>query len=258
VQLHGRTAGIVLVATDITRQRETLEKLRGEEELLRDMLELQDPERRMVAYEIHDGFLQDVVGSRMILQSVRQSLHGADAAMIQRFDSAVSLLARAVNEGRRLISELRPMILDEMGVVDTIEFLVSEEEALGGVEVKFVHRVQQERLPPLLQSTIFRIIQESLRNARRHGAATRVEVRLTQIGTSHLILEIQDNGVGFDVDAVPGDRFGLSGIRERAQLFGGQATIESSAQHGTRITVKLALDGFSDSSSRPACTTEAS
>lgn len=85
-------------------------------------------------------------------------------------------------------------------------------------------------------------------NARRHGAATRAEIRLTQIGEKCLVLEIQDNGVGFDLDTVPSDRYGLAGIRERAQLFGGGATIESGPDKGTRITVKLSLDVLPDPS----------
>lgn len=246
IQVHGETTGLVLLASDITQHKEAIQKLQAEEDLLRDLLELQDRERRMVAYEIHDGFIQDVVGARMVLQGLRRSLTDLDAAVVRRFDSAVSLLAHAVHEGRRLISELRPMIIDEMGIVDAIEFLVGEEEARGGIEVTFVHRIHRDRLPGLLQATIFRITRESLSNARRHGAATRVDIRLTQIAEKYLILEIQDNGVGFDLETVPSDRYGLAGIRERAQLFGGGATIESSARRGTRITVKLALEVASE------------
>ncbi|MHB8971433.1 MAG: PAS domain-containing sensor histidine kinase [Pirellulaceae bacterium] len=242
VRTEGKTTGLVLLASDITSQKQAIQRLRTEEELLRDLLELQDRERRMVACEIHDGFIQDVVGARMILQGFRQSLAALAADSLKPFDSAVSLLARAVNEGRRLISELRPMILDEMGIIDAIEFLISEEEAQGDIRIEFVHRVELERLPALLQATIFRIARESLNNARRHGAATRAEIRLTQIGTTSLILEIQDDGVGFDPDSIPANRYGLVGIRERAQLFGGGATIESAPGKGTRITVKLAID----------------
>jgi PAS domain S-box-containing protein len=242
VRMQGQTTGLVLLASDVTQHKVVIQKLQAEEGLLRDLLELQDRERRMVAYEIHDGFIQDVVGARMILQGLRRSLAHQDPATVRRYDSAVSLLAHAVNEGRRLISELRPMIIDEMGIVDAIEFLIGEEEARGGLTIHFEHRIRCERLPGLLQATIFRITRESINNSRRHGAATRVEIRLTQIGDKFVILEIQDNGRGFELDDVPSNRYGLAGIRERAQLFGGGATIESSPQQGTRVTVKLALE----------------
>lgn len=155
IQSHGRTIGLVLLASDITQHKVAIQKLQAEEDLLRDLLELQDRERRMVACEIHDGFIQDVVGARMMLQGLRRCLPEQDSAVIRRFDSAVSLLAHAVNEGRRLISELRPMIIDEMGIVDAIEFLIGEEEARGGMEITFVRRMQQDKLPGLLQATIF-------------------------------------------------------------------------------------------------------
>jgi PAS domain S-box-containing protein len=248
IRTQGQTTGLVVLVSDISDQKQALQKLRSEEELLRELLELQDRERRMVAYEIHDGFIQDVVGARMLLQGIRQSVTACAPASLKAFDSVVTLLARAVNEGRRLISELRPMIIDEMGIVDAVEFLISEEEARGDMHIEFSHRIELQRLPAMLQATIFRIARESLNNARRHGAATRAEIRLTQIGKTSLILEIQDNGVGFDPDAVPADRYGLTGIRERAQLFGGGATIESTPGRGTRITVKLAIDVPPDAS----------
>jgi signal transduction histidine kinase len=134
------------------------------------------------------------------------------------------------------------MIIDEMGLIDAIDYLISEEEARGEMEFRFVHRVRSERLPPLLQSTIFRIVSEAVTNARRHGLATRVDIRLTQIGNQFLIVEVSDNGCGFDPASVSKDRFGLTGICERARLFGGGASIESAPDKGTRVTVKVALD----------------
>ncbi len=242
----GKIAGLVMLAQDITQQKQAVKKLQAEETLLHDLLELQDRERRLVAYEIHDGFIQDVVGARMILQGFRKSHDDDDPGLQKRLDTAVSLMARAINEGRRLISELRPMIIDEMGIVDAIDYLIGEEESRGGLEFRFTHRMQLDRLPPLVQATIFRIVREAVTNARRHGRATCVEIRLTQIGTQEVIIEIQDNGTGFDPNDVPNDRFGLAGIRERARLFGGGATIESELGKGTRITVKIALDSPPD------------
>ncbi len=242
IRMMNQVAGLIMVAQDTTQHKQVVKKLEAEEGLLRDLLELQDRERRLVAYEIHDGFIQDVVGARMILQGIRRSQLGDDASVQKRLDTAVSLMGRAINEGRRLISELRPMIIDEMGIIDAIDYLIGEEEARGGLEIRFTHRMQLERLPPLIQATMFRIIREAVNNSRRHGQATLVEIRLTQIGSQDVLIEIQDNGIGFDPDSTPRDRYGLAGICERARLFGGGATIESIPGEGTRITVKLALD----------------
>lgn len=242
VRQAGQITGLVLFAADISQQKRAIEKLQAEENLLRDLLELQDRERRMVAYEIHDGFIQDIVGARMVLQSMQPTLCSSVPGCLKSYESALMLLGRAINEGRRLISELRPMIIDEMGIVDALEYLIAEEEARGEMQIRFTHRIQRERLPALLQANVFRIVREALNNARRHGSATSADIRLTQIGNTVLILEIQDNGTGFDPEQVPADRYGLVSIRERAQLFGGGATIESDGHSGTRITVKLATD----------------
>jgi PAS domain S-box-containing protein len=242
VRQAGQTTGLVLFAADISAQKRAIEKLQAEENLLRDLLELQDRERRMVAYEIHDGFIQDIVGARMVLQGLQPTLNSAAPGHRRSFESTLMLLGRAINEGRRLISELRPMIIDEMGIVDALEYLIAEEEARGEMQIRFTHRIHRERLPALLQANVFRIVREALNNARRHGSATSADIRLTQIGNTMLILEIQDNGSGFDPEQVPADRYGLVSIRERAQLFGGGATIESDGHSGTRITVKLATD----------------
>jgi PAS domain S-box-containing protein len=234
--------GVVLMATDITQRKLAVEKLVAEEGLLRRLLDLQDRERRMVAYEIHDGFIQDVIGAKMLLQSLQDCLEDQSDSRQAELSSAITLLHRAVNEGRRLISELRPMIIDEMGIVDAIDYIISEEEGRGQLTMTFQHRVSFERLAPLLQATIYRVVQEAVINARRHGQAKRVDIRMTEVSQRYVIIEIQDDGCGFDPARIPDDRFGIAGIRERARLFGGGATIESRPGKGTRVTVKLPFE----------------
>ena len=119
---------------------------------------------------------------------MRSTVSTSIPGCLKPFDSAVMLLGRAINEGRRLISELRPMILDEMGIVDALEYLIAEEEARGEMQIRLTHRIQCERLPALLQATVFRIVREALNNARRHGSATSADIRLTQIGNSDVHL----------------------------------------------------------------------
>lgn len=242
VRKESKIIGAVLMATDITQRKLAVEKLVAEEGLLRRLLDLQDRERRMVAYEIHDGFIQDVIGAKMLIQSLQDSFEDESDSRQAELNSAVSLLHRAINEGRRLISELRPMIIDEMGIVDAIQYIVSEEEGRGQLAMSFRHRVSFERLAPLLQATIFRVVQEAVTNAKRHGKAKHVDIRMTEVGQRYVLLEIQDDGCGFDPSRIPNDRFGIAGIRERARLFGGGATIESRKGKGTRITVKLPFE----------------
>ena len=132
------------------------------------------------------------------------------------------------------------MIIDEQGILAAIEYLIGEQTAHAALKITFEHDVQFSRLPPLLEGTMFRIVQEALNNVRRHSGAERAAVRLTQSG-NRVRIEIEDAGSGFDLGNVPDQRFGLRGIRERARLFDGKATIESAPGRGTRILVELPL-----------------
>jgi len=213
------------------------ERLRAEERVLRTLLTLQDKERQLVSYEIHDGFIQDVIGAHMLLQTV--NVH--DSPTLQEVRR---LLVKAIREGRRMIGELRPMIIDEMGIVQAVQFLINEQNAASDTdrEVEFICRGDFQHTLPTLEGVIFRVVQEAITNVRRHSSAKSAMVRLTAVPPDHVVIEINDNGVGFDTSqVVPDDHFGLEGIRERARLFGGTTKIESAPNEGTRVTVKLPL-----------------
>ena len=230
------------IIEDVSQRKAVEQRLNAEQRLLRQLLDLQDRERRLVACEIHDGFTQDVVAAHMMLQALQNGYHTRGQEIPVELNQALEFLGRATNEARRLMDELRPMILDEMGIVESLHSLVSQERERSSTTVEFVHRVPFSSLPPLLEGTLFRIAQESLTNIRRHSQASSAELRLTQVDERNLILEIHDDGIGFDPAQVPHDRGGLSGIHERARLFGGGATIESAVGKGTRITVKMPVE----------------
>ncbi len=224
---------------EIERRVGVEESLRREQSLLRRLLDLQDRERKLFAYDIHDGILQDMAGARMLIESASYKLTKA-GVVDETSDLAAGLesLDKAIREGRRLMSELRPMIIDDHGVVAAINFLVAELAEEGNLQVQFDARVEFERLAPLLEGTLFRIVQESLANTRRHSQASQVRVSLYE-KQDLIALRISDNGVGFDIAAVPKDRFGLISIVERARLFGGKARIKTQPGQGTQIKVDL-------------------
>ena len=232
-----RVAGIT---RDITRRKRNEERLRHEEQLLRKMLALQDRERKLVAHEIHDGLVQYVTGAKMILEGLRHQLEGGSKLKPEELAAVGDLLGKAIDEGRRTISNLRPLIIDEEGLLEAINYLVAEETGRGLLAISFMHAVTFEHLPPLLETTLFRIVQEAMTNIRRHARARRAEIRLVQ-DEGQLKLEIRDDGVGFDPKAIPEDRFGVRGIVERARLFGGSARIRSEPGRGTLIAVRLPL-----------------
>nr|MCS5616421.1 sensor histidine kinase [Pirellulales bacterium] len=147
------------------------------------------------------------------------------------------LLQMATDESRRLIAGLRPPALDELGIVEAIESLVADARA-EVPRVQFTHDLPGPRLSPDLETTIFRIVQESLSNVRKHAAATAAEVDISRRGDAVLV-RVHDDGSGFDPGAVPDERFGLEGIRQRSRLMGGEPRIISAPGQGTTIEVRL-------------------
>jgi PAS domain S-box-containing protein len=237
---NGIVTGATSIATDVTDRRAAEEKLKAEEQFLRQLLELRETERRMLAYDIHDGFVQDVVGAQMRIEG---ALGLKDIDEIKDALETVSqILRKGIADGRSLIRNLRPMVLDEAGVVEAIRHLAADFQQTSGLAVALAHDVQFDRLEPMLEGAIFRIVQEALNNVKQHARANEAQVELVQRGAK-LAITVRDEGRGFDLDDVPRDRFGLRGIRERARVFGGKATIESRADAGTTVRVELPIEG---------------
>jgi signal transduction histidine kinase len=149
----------------------------------------------------------------------------------------VRLLDQSMTEVRRLIGGLRPPILDEEGVVAAIEHLVHDVRNHVGLEIEFYSNVEFVRLEPTLENALLRTVQEGVTNAQKHSGSDRMRIDLSQTGQT-IRLEIRDWGVGFD-PAVATTGFGLEGIRQRARLHGGDASIESTPGQGTVIVVNL-------------------
>jgi signal transduction histidine kinase len=156
------------------------------------------------------------------------------------YDGGVTLLRQSHLEARRLISGVRPPILDESGVLAAIAHLVNEQSFQGGPQILFRSNVKFNRLARVLENVVYRIVQEGLTNAARHSQSKIVRVHLLQRGEM-VRIEIQDLGIGFDPKKVRRDQFGLAGIRERARLLGGKCRIQSKSGSGTRIIVELPL-----------------
>jgi beta-phosphoglucomutase len=230
----------MIICTNITQERRASEAIEKERQLLRRMLDLHERERQLIAYEIHDGFAQQLTGALFRLQGFRETLANNAAEAWKGFDSATQLLCRAIDETRRLISGLRPPILDEMGVIEAVQYLVYEQRKDGGPEIEFEHDMDGERFPPPLENAIFRIVQESLGNACRHSRSPKVHVAIGR-RNGRLCIGIRDWGIGFDPRVVAEQRFGLQGIRERVRLLEGRVAIESAPGKGTHIAVELPL-----------------
>ncbi len=240
IRNNDRIESFILIATDITHRKIAEEHVRREQQLLRRLLDIQERERRLVAYDIHDGLVQYLTGALMHLEAFAAS---APAALPPRrkpiMIRGTELLREALAEGRRLISGLRPPILDERGVAAALEYQVNEMRPYIP-QIEFVNRTSFERLAPAIEVAIFRIAQEALTNVRLHSGAARAQVELVQ-HDEHVRLAIRDWGCGFDPATVQEERFGLQGVRQRATLLGASAIIESAPGQGTVVTVDFPL-----------------
>ncbi len=232
----GELQGGVAVLRDITDQKRYQERLLAEEALLRKLLELQEQDRKLVSYELHDGLLQYVIGAKLIVEAL---YHASTGKQRETAEAVRHLLGNAIEEGRAMISGLRPMIIDEQGIIGAIQYLISDQPNQH-IDIRFTHGVQFDRLDPRFEQTVYRIVQEALTNVRRHSGAEAATVDITQ-QQGHLHIEVRDSGSGFVPAHVPSDRFGIRGIQERARLFGGSAKIISAPGEGATVSVTIPL-----------------
>lgn len=230
--------GAVAIVRDITQRRAAEAALRKEQALLRQLLEFEERERKLMAYEIHDGLVQQITGAHLTLQSLPQVLTGDDASARGRLEAADGLLREAVAEARRIISGLRPPILDESGIEPAVAHLIEQQKRRGPPQIELVSELKDRRFTPLVETAIFRIVQEALNNACRYSHSDRVRVEL-RCEEDRLHVEVRDWGQGFDPARVGADHFGLQGIQERARLLEGSAEVHSVPGQGTTIRVTL-------------------
>jgi len=232
--------GAVAIFHDITERKQAIAAIEAEQSRMRQLLLVHERYTRLIAYEIHDGLVQDVTGALMHLEAIRQKQPPTAGAVANEFDLCLRLLRDSIDEARRLISGLRPPIIDEQGLVASLQNLVSEQMARSDIDIEFACDVHFEKLEHLLETTLFRVAQEALTNIGRHSHARRAAVRLSQ-HDDRVQLEIRDWGIGFEPERTTDHRFGIYGITERARILRGEARIESAPGEGTRVFVDLPI-----------------
>ncbi len=216
--------------------------------LVGKLMTTQEEERRRVAREVHDGLVQTAIASHLRLQTFARdhpplSINGKEA-----LDRALELAGRTVAEARRVIEGLRPAALDDFGLSAAVRLLVEELRAEGW-RVTYEDSLEEHRLPTALETALYRVTQEALANARKHAETTEVRVALESREES-VRLEVEDFGCGFDPDTLPpargpGERMGLTGMRERIALLDGHFAIRGRPREGTTVVAELPLQGSS-------------
>ncbi|EFO80903.1 multi-sensor signal transduction histidine kinase [Oscillochloris trichoides DG-6] len=214
------------------------------EELFDRLIGAQEEERRRIAYELHDGLGQMMLGALQQLHILADLYRPRSPRARAALDRAVEMVQASVTETRRVIAGLRPTVLDDFGLAQAIHMQVSSLRDEGW-EIAYTENLGEQRLPAALEATLFRICQEALSNIRKHARTTQADIRIER-GADGIELSIQDYGCGFDTrtkNAVPepGNNVGLLGIQERVRLLGGTYRIESQRGQGTHIWVALPL-----------------
>lgn len=201
----------------------------------------QEEERNRLARELHDDTIQAVIALKQRVQLARKSIK--DQAGKQSLEELEVLAEQTIENLRRLTRALRPIYLEDLGLVTALEMLTRETGQNNNVAVDFQKTGQERRLPHETELALYRIAQEALTNVVKHSNATRAEV-IIGFEVSQILMTVIDNGTGFEMPRSPTDfaasgHFGLLGIRERADLIGARLDVDSALGKGTRLTVRL-------------------
>lgn len=233
------------IVRDVTTRRQAEEQLRRSHQQLRELSAslqaVREEERTRIARELHDELGQQLTGLKMDLSWMASKLREDQTNLADKINGMKRLVDATVGSVRRIASELRPLMLDDLGLVPAVEWLVTEFSRKTGIEVNLDFETRDLPLGDSVATSVFRILQESLTNVVRHAEATQVRVSLAY-ASEHLVLRVQDNGKGMAPNAQYKTRsYGLIGIRERAHMLGGDAQISSRQGEGTTIEITLPM-----------------
>lgn len=225
------------------RVQERTAELGEANEALRSMslrlVEVQEKERRFIARELHDEVGQVLTGLKMV---VDQSLPLAPPPLQERLNYAVEMINDLVGRIRQMSLDLRPQMLDDLGLMVALEWHFRRYTQQTGIAVEFQHNPINGRLHASIETALYRIVQEALTNVARYAGVKTVIVRLW-VDHERAGVQVKDQGAGFNpaVKLAARASTGVAGMKERAELLGGEFTLESQPGQGTRLTVELPL-----------------
>lgn len=235
---NGKLSGFQHIARDITKERRLEENLRF---YVQQITRAQEEERQRIARELHDSTAQNIIAILHQLENYYQhktQLPMRDSRLIWNIQEQIK---NVLQEIRQFSRDLRPSILDDLGLLPAVEWLTEELKRISKIEGSLTVTGQKQRLSPEVEVTLFRIIQESLRNISRHSGATRAAVAI-EFRDRDTVVTISDNGKGFELPKALSElprtgKLGLVGMEERARLLGGSLNIQSEPGEGTTLNV---------------------
>ncbi len=234
----GETNGVCEISTDITEVKKAQDQLRR---LSASIMAGQENERAAIARELHDELGQVLTALRMDSVWMSQRLDRQDPQAAQRARDMCRLIDKNIEDVRSMAIRLRPGVLDDLGLVDALEWFASDIERRSETLCSFEHGP----IPAIsdeVATAAYRIAQEALTNVVRHARAANVDMTL-KVKDNCLILQVQDDGRGFDVDGLAASEgLGVAGMKERANLVGGRLRVRSEAGKGTDIRLEVPLE----------------
>ena len=242
-QLVNRVSAVVnYLTSDLQNVGEALQDARLKQNFAISIIEAQEEERKRLSRDIHDGpaqMLANVLLRSGLIEKVYAE-YGADLAF-KELNELKETVRDALSEVRRIIYNLRPMALDDLGLVPTLEkYLSSTENFERATEIHFSSIGQSLRLPTNIEISVFRLVQESVTNAIKHGNSKDVWVKIEWL-RDILNIEVKDNGQGFELKEVRDKSFGLIGMRERVELLKGEMKISSAPGKWTKVAFRVPL-----------------
>lgn len=248
---NGKLVEVISMGIDVTEREKSKLELQKSEQKLRALAShlqsIREEERATIARELHDELGQILTSIKMNLlmmsKQVLQEDESFDKAVFENeINSMNEMIEHSVRRLKKLISELRPEVLDNLGLIPAVEWLIEQFITRSGVKVNFKPEIKNLILSKQKQLNIYRIIQESLTNALRHSKATEINLRITET-ENNLQISIQDNGKGFNIDSLdPIHSIGITGMKERALSFGAELKIQSTSGNGTTVLLIVPLN----------------
>lgn len=240
---------VVALASHAAIAIHNLHMLARQQSLVRSLMTAQEEERRSIAHDLHDGLTQCVMASHAHLEAFQRARVQDKSEKAQReLQQGMAYLKEAVLESRRLVSGLRTLVLDDLGLGDALEQLLSEKKVQAGwTEATLECNLAGRRFDFTLETAVYRVTQEALNNIQKHASTSRVAVILSCEGNAtlgeYLLLNVRDWGVGFDpADQLPqAGHFGLQGMSERVQLVGGTLQLQSQVGEGTMLEARFPI-----------------
>jgi PAS domain S-box-containing protein len=246
---RGQTLHLFGSMQDITeRKLASLALEQSQEELRRlsaNLTQVREEERRHLARDLHDELGQRLSALKLDLFTLMSQPDVRAAGLDKRLQPLIKSINNAVTETRRIASNLRPAMLDDLGLIAAIEWLANEWSGRLAFEIELDCEAIDDELNEAATTTIYRIVQEALTNISRHAQAKHGRIELRRVG-GELLVAIEDDGKGIQQgDIEKFDSYGLAGIRERARIVGGQAVIRNKARGGCRLEVRVPLERVS-------------